>query len=122
MKALFYFLTITILLWVEFGAAQQDAECTRVRKYISVDWPDCEPAYTKVPTCDGTCRSYDVVIPTPPYLQKDCNCCKSEQHSVKKRQLSFLCNGRMENHTVFLPIIDKCRCAQCQVSIIHVDT
>ena len=94
---------------------ETETDCTRTRKYIAVDWRDCEPTYTKVPTCDGTCKSFDVVIPTAPYFEKQCHCCKSVQSSVRKRKLSFDCNGRMENHTVFIPIIDKCMCSQCEV-------
>ena len=90
-------------------------QCIRTRKQISVDWPGCEPAYTRVPTCQGTCRSYDIVIPRAPYFQKECNCCKSVNHSVKKRRLSFDCDGKTERHTVFIPIINDCNCARCEV-------
>jgi hypothetical protein len=106
---------ITFLLFVWSEVSATDSDCIRERKYISIDWPGCEPTSTKVPTCHGTCESYDVVIPTAPYFQKDCTCCKSEKHIVRKRQLPFSCNGRVENHTVFLPIIEKCNCIRCQV-------
>ena len=90
-------------------------ECIRKRKTITIEWPDCEPAFTKVPTCSGTCKSFDVVISTAPYFEKQCHCCKSARHSVKKRQLQFNCQGKMENHTVFIPIIEKCSCVHCNV-------
>ena len=93
----------------------EDEECARKRMSISISWPNCESTSTKIPTCVGTCRSYDVVIPTAPYFEKQCSCCKSVEHSVKKRQLSFNCNGRMQNHTVFIPIIEQCVCSRCEV-------
>lgn len=93
----------------------KDGECKRERREIVIEWPNCDETYTKVPTCYGSCRSYDVVIPTAPYFEKQCNCCKSAQHKVRKKKLLFNCNGRMENHTVYIPRIEKCVCEQCNV-------
>lgn len=109
------FLLFTILLLYSNGLSLQGGQCKRERKRIPIVWPNCEPTTTKVQTCHGTCRSFDVVIPVAPYFEKQCNCCKSGQHAVKKRRLSFNCNGRMENHTVFIPKINHCSCVQCQV-------
>ena len=93
-----------------------DPQCKRERRNITVRWPDCESTQVKVPTCSGTCTSYDVVTTRAPYLLKQCSCCKSRQHSVRRRQLTFNCNGEMKKHTVFIPIIDSCVCVRCQVS------
>ena len=109
-------LLITMVIWSKHVLAEQENDpCIRERRPLSIEWPGCDPTSTKVPTCHGTCKSFDVVIPTAPYFRKECNCCKSLNHSIKKRQLSFSCNGRVENHTVFLPIIETCACIQCQV-------
>lgn len=93
----------------------EDGKCKRERREIVVEWPNCDETYTKVPTCYGSCRSYDIVIPSAPYFEKQCNCCKSAHHKVKKKKLLFNCNGRMENHTVYFPKIEKCVCEQCNV-------
>ena len=115
----YVYLLVLVLAWSNLGLTLQESsdegDCIRKRKSMAIEWPNCEPTYTKVPSCSGTCRSFDVVIPTAPYFEKQCNCCKSARHSVKKRQLQFNCHEKMENHTVFIPIIDQCGCVQCDV-------
>ena len=90
--------------------------CQRTRRPIAVRWPGCEDKATKVPICTGTCNSYDVVQPYPPYFAKVCSCCKSSKYFVKKRTLLFNCAGGMQNHTIFLPITESCDCVMCIVS------
>ena len=113
--------TLGLLLFAALSSCDNDwvapenDECTKQRKSVPIEWHGCEPTFTKVPVCSGACKSYDVVIPFAPYFEKQCACCKSARHEVRKRQLSFECNGRTENHTVFLPIIDECTCVQCPV-------
>lgn len=97
------------------GETDIDDDCLRIRKYITIEQEGCEPTRTKVPTCEGTCRSFDVVIPRAPFFEKQCNCCKSVSHTVRRRSLQFDCNGRMEQHNVFIPIIDECACTRCEV-------
>lgn len=115
-----YLFIVTLLLsnglsFCNDGVGGVEGECKRERREITIEWPNCDETFTKVHTCYGSCRSYDVVIPTAPYFEKQCNCCKSGEHRVRKRKLEFNCKGKKENHTVYIPRIDHCSCVQCEV-------
>ena len=101
---------------VDVVPGARNNNCQRVRRPpLVVKWPGCEDKETKVPMCTGTCNSYDVVKQSSPYFSKACSCCKSIEHLVKKRTLLFNCTSGMQNHTIFLPIIEKCGCVRCNV-------
>ena len=88
--------------------------CLRKREKIAVEWPDCDPAMITVPICTGTCKSFDVMH-SPPFFSKQCSCCKSSVHSIRKREVTFTCNGEKQNHTVFYPKTTTCACVHCGV-------
>ena len=104
-----------------------ESSCYRTKKFVDIETGDgCEPYKLKIPVCTGACDGETRIVSGPPHSVRDCRCCSSRRHSVRKRTLhNVVChrNGNKEilpEVVVYLAIpdlVDGCGCIYCRPEI-----
>jgi len=108
-----------------FGQCMIFVSLLFTKEYLSVH-THCTPKLTKVKIplhnscpklevtmqkCQGYCRSYTMPLLKPPYISRNCKCCKPT--TVQHRNHVIACNNGV-NRTVSIPTHVECKCRMCQ--------
>lgn len=127
-------ITATLLLAISLSVTAKDSKTT-IRKYEQLNTPEeCKPARAthtvkvhskcqvtvKSRKCRGYCRSITDFQLEPPYLTKQCSCCKSLDkvtYKVFEHNCFVIKNGK-EQYTgekvkIAVPHDMKCQCLRC---------
>ena len=91
------------------------AMCGVKRRRVEVGYPGCNSTYFhyKLAVCAGKCNSYDTVHLLDPYVRAECNCCTPTKSVIRRRGVSFMCNGIPTTRKVYIAYIENCSCARC---------